>query len=351
MNSAQSKSPFPPAPQSVEALEDALSTPNEKVIAAMGKLKGDIIILGVGGKMGPTLARMAKRASDEAGKTRRVIGVSRFSDADARSRLESWGVETIACDLLDEEAILTLPEAPNVVFMAGFKFGSSGAAAMTWAMNCYLPALVSRKFSNSRIAAFSTGNVYGMSTVGDGGSKETDETNPVGEYAITALGRERMFEYFSQKLNIPTAILRLNYAHELRYGVLVDLAELVLAEQPIDISMSYANVIWQADANGMTLQSLAHAATPPLVVNLAGPGILRTRDVCEQFGQLMNKQVQFTGEESPDALLSDGRKGHDLFGRPNVSEANIIQWVADWVMRGGESLGKPTHFQSRDGKF
>jgi len=317
----------------------------------LSQLDGDILILGVGGKMGPTLARMAKRASDEGGVRRRVIGVSRFSDASVRGRLEAWGIETIVCDLLREDQVQALPAVPNVVFMAGMKFGSSGNPSMTWAMNCYVPALACRRYHDSRIAVFSSGNVYPLVPVDSRGSTEDDPTGPIGEYAITVLGRERIFQHFSESLGTPATILRLNYAMEMRYGVLVDIARDVFAGRPVDLSMAKANVIWQADANAMALASLAHATTPPKVINLAGPEILRVRDVAEQFGRLMDKPVRFTGKEGRVAYLNNGQAGHALLGDVNVDADQMIRWTAEWVSRGGESLSKPTHFQVQDGKF
>ena len=244
------------APQTVDELEDHLSQPSDAVIEMFSQMAGDVIFLGVGGKMGPTMARMARRASDAAGTNRRVIGVSRFSNPDLRQRLESWDVETIACDLLDAEAVNALPAADHVIYMSGMKFGSSGAAPLTWAMNCYAPSLVARKYRDSRIAAFSTGNVYGMVPADGSGSVETDSLHPDGEYAITTMGRERIFEYFSETLSLPVAIIRLNYATELRYGVLVDIAQQVFAGRPVDVTMNRVNVIWLRDANAMTLLSL-----------------------------------------------------------------------------------------------
>ncbi len=338
-------------PTNVEQLDDSLSTPDEQVVRTMRELDGDVIVLGVGGKMGPTLARMAKRASDAAGVARRVIGVSRFSAGDLRERLAGWGIETIACDLLDEEAIQRLPHAPNVVCMAGFKFGATANPSLTWAMNCYLPALVSRNFRDSRIAAFSSGNVYGTVDVASGGSLETDPLNPIGEYAITVLGRERIFDHFSRTLGTGMSLLRLNYATELRYGVLVDLAQQVFAGTPIDVTMGHVNVIWQRDANAMALNSLAHTATPPRILNIAGAEILRVRDVCTEFARLMNKDVTFTGDEARDALLNNARHSYSLLGQPTTTSAEMIRWTAQWVMQGGESLGKATHFESRDGSF
>lgn len=341
----------PTTPKTVEQLDDLLSRPTEGVIRALRELDGDLLVLGVAGKMGPTLARMARRAFEAAGVPRRVIGAARFSSGDVRSRLEAWGVETIPCDLLDASAVEKLPAARNVVYMAGLKFGTTSRPALAWAMNCYVPALVSHKYRDSRVVVFSSGNVYPLVPVSSGGSVEEDPPNPIGEYAITVLGRERIFEYFGQEFNIPVALLRLNYATELRYGVLVDLAGKVLREETIDVSMGYVNVIWQRDANAMALQALGHVATPPLVLNIAGPEILRVREVAAEFARLMGRPLRCSGVEAPDALLNNAGKSHRLFGRPEMGVEQIIRWTADWVARGGESLGKPTHFEARDGKF
>ena len=340
-----------PTPQSVEELEELLSRPSEQLTETLSRLDGDILVLGVGGKMGPTLARLAKRASERGGVARRVIGVSRFSDESVRQRLEGWGVETIACDLLDEDQVQSLPAVPNVVFMAGMKFGSSGNPSLTWAMNCYVPALVCRKYRDSRIAVFSSGNVYPLVPADSQGSIETDQTGPIGEYAITVLGRERIFQHFSEALDFPVALLRLNYAMEMRYGVLVDIARNVFEGRPVDLTMPKVNVIWQADANAMSLMSLAHAETPAKVLNIAGPEFLRVRNVAGQFGRLMDKPVQFSGEEGPLAFLNNGQAGHALLGNISVDADQMIRWTADWVMRGGASLSKPTKFQVQDGKF
>jgi len=341
----------PDAPQTIEALEALLSSPSPQAIETLAALDGDLLILGIGGKMGPTLARMAKQASQQAGVARRVIGVSRFSDSALRQRLESWGVETIAGDLLDEACVEALPDVPNVIFMTGMKFGASRNPAMTWAMNGYAPALVCRKLRHSRIVAFSSGNVYPLVPLDSGGSKETDEIGPVGEYAITVLGRERMFQYFSDRYQIPMALLRLNYAAEMRYGILADIAQDVFHERPVEVSTPMFNVIWQADANAMTLAALAHTAVPPRIINVAGPEFLRVRDVAEQFGRLMNKPVRFTGQEGTTAFLNNGTEGHRLLGNVSVDVETMIRWTAEWVRRGGESLDKPTHFQVRSGKF
>jgi nucleoside-diphosphate-sugar epimerase len=339
------------APTDVDALDDRLSEPTPLAVETLGRLEGDILLLGVGGKMGPTLARMAKHASDIAGRRRRVIGAARFSDAALEAWLNGHGVETVRCDLLDPAQLARLPDAANVVFMTGMKFGSTGQEALTWAMNCHLPALVARRFRGSRLVAFSTGNVYGLSLVSGGGSREDDTLRPVGEYAMSCLGRERLFEHFSRTDGTPTALLRLNYATELRYGVLVDVAQRVWSGRPVSLAMGYFNALWQGDANAMALGAFAHVASPPFVVNLAGPETLSVRRVAEEFGRLLGRAVAFEGTEAADALLSNGERGHRLFGYPRVTAEQMIAWVAEWVRRGGPMLDKPTHFESRDGRF
>jgi nucleoside-diphosphate-sugar epimerase len=336
---------------SVEQLEDRLSEPTPGVIETLGRLEGDLLVLGVGGKMGPTLARMAVWAFAAAGVKRRVIGVSRFSDGTLEAQLNAQGIETIRADLLDQQQLDRLPDVPNVVSMTGMKFGSAGQKSLTWAMNSHLAGMIAQRFRHSRIVAFSTGNVYPLSPVHLGGSREEDDPGPIGEYAMSALGRERMFEHFSRTLKIPTSIVRLNYACELRYGVLVDLAQQIQAGEAINLAMGAFNVVWQGDANAMALQSFARASSPPFVFNLAGPETMSVRRVCEQLGRLMNKPVNFVGEETGTALLSNGQMAHRLFGYPRTSVEQLIKWVADWVARGGASLGKPTHFETRDGKF
>ena len=332
-------------------LEDLLSEPSAAAIDAMRRVEGDVMILGVAGKMGPTLARMARRALDAAGVSGRVTGVSRFSDPEQRRALEQQGIGTVQCDLLDADSLARLPDAPNVIFMAGRKFGSTGDESYTWALNTYVPALVCQRYRTSRIAAFSTGNVYGLTPTGRGGSREEDPPAPIGEYALSCLGRERMFEYFSRRHGLPVAILRLNYATEMRYGLLTDLAGRVLRREPIDVTMGYFNVLWQADASAMALAALAHTSSPPLVVNLAGPDELSVRAVCCELGRLMGVDVSFTGEEAGDALLSNGARAWALFGAPRVDAARLLAWTADWTLRGGESFGKRTHFESRTGQF
>lgn len=343
--------PSPPSITSVDQLEDLLSAPTPEVAQALSRVEGDLIVLGVGGKMGPTLARMARRASDEAGVRRRVIGVSRFSQPGLEERLRQHGVETIRCDLLDQSQLDSLPDAPLVIGMTGMKFGATGQAALTWAMNSYLPGMICQKFRRSRIVAFSTGNVYPLAPVAQGGSLETDPLDPVGDYAMSALGRERIYEHFSRSLEIPMALLRLNYAAELRYGVLVDLAGQIWRQEPIDLGMGHFNTLWQADANAIALRALEYVDTPPWVLNVAGPEILSVRRVCQALAEQLGRQATFRGVESADALLSNAQLCHQRFGYPTVSARQLVEWVAEWVRMGGESLNKPTHFEARDGKF
>lgn len=338
-------------PASLVDLEERLSAPTPAVVDLFTRLSGDVLVLGVAGKMGPTLARMAKRASDEASSTRRIVGVARFSNPAERDKLESWGVETMRGDLLDESFVRTLPDAENVVYMAGMKFGATGNESLTWAMNTLLPAAVCRRYAGSRIAAFSTGNVYGLAPVYSGGSLETDPPNPQGEYAMSCLGRERAFEHYARTDGTRVTLLRLNYAVEMRYGVIVDLAQKVWQGKPIDVSMPAFNAIWQGDANAWSLLSLEQAASPPFVLNLAGPEQLSVRRVCARLAELMGKDVTFTGEEQANAILSNGQRCHRLYGYPTVPIDTVIDWAAAWVRSGGATLGKPTKFEVRDGKF
>jgi dTDP-4-dehydrorhamnose reductase len=331
-------------------LEDLLSDPAPQVLETLSRIHGDIVVLGAAGKMGPTLARMARRAANAAGPARRVIAVSRFTTT-GREVFEAHGIETVACDLLDERAVAELPDAPNVIYMAGRKFGSSGAESLTWAMNCHLPAVVARRYPAGRIVAFSTGNVYGLTAAGRGGSREGDAVAPVGEYAMSCLGRERLFEHFSLAARTPVVLLRLNYAVEMRYGVLVDLASRILRDEPIDVTMGYVNVIWQGDANAMALAAPAHTTTPPTVVNIAGEDELQVRDLAGQLASRLGRAARVVGSEAPDALLSNGAAGRARLGSPRVGVDQLLDWSADWLRRGGATSGKPTHFASRDGRF
>jgi nucleoside-diphosphate-sugar epimerase len=335
----------------VEQLEDLLSDPPQKVVDCLAALVGDLLVLGAGGKMGPGLATMARRAFDASGKKGRVIAASRFSDKEAAARLRAAGVEVVPCDLLNEGDIDRLPDVQNVVYMAGMKFGTTGNEPQTWALNAFLPGLVCRRFSHARITAFSSGNVYGLTPVAAGGSREADVVNPVGEYAWSVVGRERIFQHFSASLRIPVMLLRLNYACELRYGVLVDIARRIQSGAPVSLSMGWFNTLWQRDANAMALQSLPFAQTPARILNLTGPEVLSVRTVAERLAGLMELPVAFEGTESQQALLNDAGLAFQLFGPPTVGADLLLRWVADWVKGGGESMGKPTHFESADGRF
>ena len=346
--------PISPAPRNETELEELLSRPDAGAVRALAAHPGDVLVLGAGGKMGPSLARMARRAADEADKgqpARRVIAVSRFSSGPSRELLESAGVDTIAADLSDAPALAALPDAPNVIFMAGQKFGTRDAPSATWAANTSVPTLVATRFTTGRIVVFSTGNVYPLTPVTDTGSKETDVPAPIGEYAASCLGRERIFEHFAAKHGQPLAIMRLNYAVDLRYGVLVDIALAVLHEKPIDLRMGHVNVIWQGDANARAIACLAHASQPPFVVNVTGTRILRVRDVAARFGKLLKRTPNFVGEEAPDALLSDTSLMTSTLGEPAKPADWMVASVAEWITHGGAILGKPTSFQTRDGSF
>jgi nucleoside-diphosphate-sugar epimerase len=337
--------------ETVAELDELLSEPTAQAVDAFGKLDGDLMLLGVAGKMGPTLARMARIASERADVKRRIIGVARFSTPGVEAWLHGRGIDTIRCDLLDETQLAALPDVPNIIAMFGMKFGSTGQEARTWAMNCLLPGLVCQKFRRSRIVAFSTGNVYALTPIARGGSLETDLLNPTGDYAMSCVGRERIYEHCSRTFGIPMAILRLNYATEMRYGVLVDIAQRVWAGEPVDVCMGHLNAIWQADANAAALSAFGQLAVPPLVLNIAGPEILSVRRVAEEFGRRLGKPVTIAGTENRDALLSNAGQSHQLFGLPRVDAERMIAWIADWVAHGGATLGKPTHFEVCDGQF
>jgi nucleoside-diphosphate-sugar epimerase len=335
----------------VARLEEMLSEPSPAVVECLQRHKGDLLLLGVGGKMGPTLARMVHRASKQAGVERKVFGAARFSTPGLEQELRLYGIEPIRCDLLDEQQLAQLPDCPLIIHMVGMKFGTTGQSHLTWAMNAYLPGMICRRFRRSKIVAFSTGNVYGLAPVNWGGSRENDVLHPVGEYAWSALGRERILEYHSRVLEVPLAILRLNYATEMRYGVLVDVGSKVLQGEPVDVAMGHLNALWQGDANAMTLLAFDHVAVPPFVVNLAGPELLSVRRVAQRFGELFGKEPSFTGCEGPDALLSNSQQAVHLFGYPAVGPEEMIEWIADWLQRGGPLLGKPTHYEVRSGRF
>jgi nucleoside-diphosphate-sugar epimerase len=326
-----------------EQLDELLSRPPPAVTELLARLDGDLLVLGAGGKMGPSLARMAARAG------KRVVAVSRFSDVAVRERLEACGVETVSCDLLAPGALDRLPRCRNVVYMAARKFGSSGAEWETWATNAYLPGEAARAFAGSRFVAFSTGNVYPLWPAGHDGPDETAAPGPVGEYAQSCLGRERVLEHFSRRDGTPMALLRLNYAVELRYGVLVDLARKVAGELPIDLSMGHVNLIWQGDANAVALLALGLVASPPAILNVSGP-VVRVRELAGRLGALLGREPRFTGTEQPTALLTNAARCQALHA-PTIDLDTMLVWVAGWVARGGSSLGKPTKFEVRDGRF
>jgi len=331
----------------VTALDELLCRPDQALIDDLDKVDGDIMILGVAGKMGPTVAALAKAASPR----RRIIGVARFHDAGTRQWLQSRGVETIACDLLDEAALNRLPRSPNVVFMAGRKFGAEGDLALTWAMNSHVPALVAQAFRHSRIVVFSTGCVYPFVPVDGKGASEGTPPGPPGEYAQSCVGRERMFEFFSRRNATPGRLVRLNYAIDMRYGVLHDIATKVWRADPIDVSIGHVNVIWQGDAAAQALRCLAHCEVPASPLNVSGHEILAVRELAARFGRHFGRDAVVTGTEQPAAWLTDTSLAVELFGLPVVDTARMIAWTADWVARAMPNFGKPTRYEVRDGRY
>jgi nucleoside-diphosphate-sugar epimerase len=340
-----------PAPQNDAELEELLSRPTSAVVDTLRQTPGDIIVLGAGGKMGPSLTTMLRRAADSTSDRRRVIAVSRFSSETAAQNLEQSGVEIVRADLSERDEIARLPDAPNVIYMAGQKFGTRDLPSRTWAVNTLVPAMVAERYASSRIVAFSTGNVYALSAASSSGSREGDALTPLGEYANSCVGRERVLEHLSRTQGTPMSIIRLNYAVDLRYGVLVDIAHKILAGEPVRLEMGFVNVIWQGDASALAICSLAHAASPPFVVNVTGAERLSVRDVATQLGVLLGRPPRFEGTPAPDALLSDTSLAQSLFGQPTISTDTLIAWVGDWVGRGGTKLGKETKFEVRDGRY
>lgn len=335
----------------LDVLEQELLKPSDALVADIGKIDGDIIILGVGGKMGPSMAKLARKAIEKAGINKRVIGISRFSEAGTREELEAEGIETISADLLNEDELASLPDAPNILYLAGTKFGTTGKEPFTWAMNSYLPGRVAERYKNSRIVAFSTGNVYPFVPINSGGLSEEVTPAPVGEYGQSCLGRERVFQYFSERYQIPTLIYRLNYAIDLRYGVMLEIAKSVMADKPIDLTTGNVNVIWQGDANEIAIRSLLHCDVPANILNVTGPETLSVKWLAEQFGLLLDKKPQFVNEIQPMALLNNASKAHKLFGYPRVTVRQMIEMTVAWLQAGGKTINKPTHFQERKGQF
>lgn len=342
---------IPESIRSEEQLEEYLTYPRPILVEFVKSIRSPLLLLGAGGKMGPTLAVLAKRAAKQAEHPLDVVAVSRFSDDTKRRWLEDHGIQTIAVDFLEPESLDRLPDSSNIIYLAGQKFGTSQNPAQTWVTNTVAPANVIKRFPNSRIVALSTGSVYPFTPIIEGGAKETALLTPLGEYANACIGRERIFEYYSSIYHTPVVLLRLFYAVELRYGVLVDIAQKVFDGEPIDLTMGYLNFIWQADANDMILRSLALATSPPTAYNLSSPVIHSVRSLALQFGELLSKSVRFTGSESSTALLGNCDHLCSLLGNPSTPLDTIMNWTAGWIQQRGRLLGKPTHFEVRDGRY
>ena len=350
-SSAEPSRDFPTTVENEEQLEELLSRPSDADVAFMAGLAGDVVVLGAGGKMGPSLARRLRRATDAAGRPRRVAAVSRFSSADVARGLADDGVDALSCDLLDPSCVDRLPLFENVLFLAGMKFGASERPDLTWALNTIVPGNVARRYAGSRIVVFSTGNVYPLVPPATGGCAEGDATAPVGEYAQSCLGRERVFEHYSREHGTPLLLFRLFYAVDLRYGVLVDVARKVWAGDEVDLTVGHVNVIWQGDASSYALRSLSLATTPPRALNVTGGEVVAVRDVAERFGRHFGRAPRFTGTEGPVALLGDASLCRSLLGDPTVSLDLLVEWVGRWVETGGRLLGKPTQYERSDGRF
>lgn len=334
-----------------EELDEVLTRPSARLQEFIRTVESPLVVLGAGGKMGPTLAVLAKRAAESAGHALEVIAVSRFSNAQAREWLEKRSVKTVPCDLLEREQVARLPQSPNVVYLVGLKFGTSQNPALTWAVNTIVPALVAERYGKARIAALSTGNVYPMVPVERGGATESNPLTPLGEYPNAAVARERVLQYFSDRNRTSMAILRLFYAVEMRYGVIADIARKVHAGEEIELANGHFNCIWQGDANEMILRSLSLAESPATVWNLCHPEILSVRAVAHELGQMLGRQPRFRGKESPTALVANANAISEKLGRPGTPLPEVMQWTADWVQSGGRDLGRPTHFEVRDGQY
>lgn len=337
--------------ENLDQLEEVMSRPLPGVAAQLAKLKGDLLILGVGGKMGPSLARQARRALDDISSPHAVIGVSRFQQPGLRAQLDSWGIQTVSCDLLDPDAVAQLPDAGAIIFMAGMKFGSSAAQSMTWAMNTHLPSIISIRYPGVPTVVFSSGNVYPLISVDGDGASEQTRPGPIGEYAQSVLGRERIFEHFSRTLGTRMLHFRLFYAVELRYGILYDVAHAVWHDEPINVDTGFANCIWQGDANAMAIRSLGLVDSPPRILNVTSPDRVVFRDVAEQFGELLGKTPRIEGQEQETAFLADVTQAVQAFGKPTVDLETVVHWLASWIKNDRPSLNKPTHFELRDGNF
>lgn len=332
-------------------LDEVMTRPSPALVEFMKTLTSPLVILGAGGKMGPTLAILARRAADAAGSDLKIVAVSRFSDERARRQLEDDRITTQSCDLMNRGALDDLPDAENVIYLVGLKFGTANNPAVTWATNTLVPAYASERYPNARIAALSSGNVYPLVSIKGDGASENHALNPLGEYANSCVARERIFEFYSRKNGTPVSLIRLSYALDLRYGTLVDIAQKVSSGQPVDVTMGYMNCIWQGDANEMVIRSLALAESPPKPINLTGTEWLSIRDVALRFGEIMGREVRLTGSESDTALLSNTERMCNNLGEPTTPIDTIMRWTAHWVMNDGRLLNKPTHFETRDGEF
>ncbi|WP_026876075.1 NAD-dependent epimerase/dehydratase family protein [Jiangella gansuensis] len=336
---------------SIEELDERLSRPRPGLVEDLRRLDGDIVVLGASGKLGVSLVRLAVRAVAEAGTNARVTAVSRFTAPGSFEAMQATGADVVAADVGDDDALAALPDAANVVYLVGAKFGTDGHEAGTWETNVYLPGRVARRYAGSRFSALSTGNVYPLASVGTGGATEDTPPGPVGEYAMSCLGRERILQAASERDGTPMAIIRLNYAVEMRYGVLVDLAQTIAAGEPVDLTTGHANVVWQGYTNEVTLRALLHASTPPFALNLTGPETLSIRQVATDLAAALGEPVTFTGAEAATSLLSNAARCHGLFGYPDVTVPELVEATAQWVRKGLPTLGKPTKFQQRNGKF
>jgi nucleoside-diphosphate-sugar epimerase len=328
-------------------LEDILSKPTEATRKVVASLNGDIAVLGAGGKMGPTLAMMLKKASSD----KNIYAVSRFSDKAVKARIEEAEIKTIETDLLDESSYTKLPKVENVFYLAGMKFGTTGQQPLTWARNSFLPGMIARHYNNARIVAFSTGNIYPLVDINSDGAIEETAPEPVGEYAQSCLGRERMFQYFSQLYNTPITLVRLNYANEPRYGIIVDLTLKILHDEPIDLTMGAVNLIWQRDANDYIIQAISLAKSPPAVLNVTGPDTVPIRQLAEQIGNEVGKEPKFVSQEAQTALLSNASYCFKQFGYPTTTLEEMVSMIVKWVESGKNVLNKPTKYNIRDGKF
>lgn len=334
-----------------EQLNELLVTPSSQLIEDMKRIQGDICVLGAGGKMGPTLCVLAKRAAKAAGVDKRIIAVSRFSDPPVRKMLSDNEVEMISCDLLHTQSLEQLPQVENIIYMAGRKFGTNGEEWKTWAMNATLPGRVAEHFKDSRFVVFSSGNIYPMVPIHSGGCTEETRPMPIGEYAMSCLARERAFEYAAQTYGTKVLMFRLNFAVDLRYGVLYDMAANILAGRPISLKTPCLNAIWQGSANEIAIRGLLHADSPVCYMNVTGPEIVSIRQASMELGKYLGKEPVFEGEEGTDAYLNNAAKAMEVFGYPSVSMKTLIRWQAEWILDGGRALGKPTHFEERGGTY